>query len=173
MRHLIFILFPISVFSQTIAERHVDEFTGHRILSTSWEWLSYGGSSATIYFRIKGVNNEAYLDVKYGITSGMYGKIFSISKGDPFMLKLDNDTVITLEAIEGQVACKGCGVPGYIGSAGYGTWTKYRLDFKDIHFLMKHDVLKTRMYTNSGYVNQAVNRKRTSYIKNALKLCFP
>jgi len=155
--------------AQTIDENKTDEFTGARIVSTSWEWLNYGGV-ATLYTRIRFVDDEYSLHVKYAVTGGKYGVVFSIGNDDPLMLKLANDTILRLMPQSGEVSCRGCGAPGYVGSAGWGTHTIYPLTPEQIELLIEQPIIKTRMYTRKGYYEMDVNRKKTAIVSNALKL---
>ena len=167
-------LFPLLLLAanssgQTIEENKTDEFTGARIVSTNWDWLNYG-AEATLYTRIRFVNGRYSIHVKYAITGGRYGVIFSIRNDDQFMLKLANDTIVKLKPISGEVSCQGCGATGFIGSAGYGTHTIYPLTPEQIELLYQYPIIKTRMYTSDGYVDMEVNPKKINFVRDALKL---
>jgi hypothetical protein len=165
-------LFPLLLIAatssaQTIDENTKDEFTGARIVSTNWEWLSYSGETATIYFKIRVVNDDYYLHLKYMLT---WGGVFAIGNRDQFMLKLANDSVVKLTPSEGQVSCKGCGSVGMVGYNYWGTHTNYPLSPEAMEALMSSPIVKTRLYTSDGFLEQEVNPKRQDYVLKALKL---
>lgn len=170
LRYLLpLLLFGLSTSAQTIDENKTDEFTGARIASTSWEWLNYGGK-ATLYQRVRIVNGQIALHVKYMVAGGKYGVVFSIRDDDPFMLKLENDTIIKLYPVKGEVSCRGCGAIGLSGSSAWGTHTVYDLNEEQLELLIENPIVKTRMYTRDGYYEMDVNKNRTNYVSNALKL---
>jgi hypothetical protein len=96
--------------------------------------------------------------------------VYSVQKNSNLMFKMNNDSIISLEAIEYSISEKGGGAIGLSGSAAWGIHIKYLIDKSDIE-KYKSGFSKIRIYTTDGYIEED-NIKLENSIKlyNTLKL---
>src|SRR5690606_30477557 len=104
------------------------------------------------------------------INEGNKLKTFSIGKGQEIMFKLDNGEVVKLPNLEYAITCKGCGARGFGGSEGQGIEVFYMLNEEEFEKLKNNTVVKVRIYTNDGYVEEDVKEKNSKKIPIMLKL---
>ena len=86
------------------------------------------------------------------------------------MLKLSNDEIIRLPNLKYEITCTGCAAKGFAGSAAQGVNVSYILDKDQLEKLKSYEVVKIRVYTTDGYVEDDSKQKNTDQIKTALKL---
>lgn len=84
-----------SIHAQKIVKDEIDEFTGNRITETNYISFSDGFTCA-----LHKVNNTIILKTTYNCGD----KVYSMEKGADLMLKLENDSIITLNNEEDAVA---------------------------------------------------------------------
>ncbi len=161
---LIFI-FQYTAKSQTFTKNEVDEFTGAKVVETSWEKFNKQGPSIT-YFRFRKIDSEIILELK-GI---FYIGVFIVNKDDPFMLKLENDKMITLLNKHYVISSIGDGAISFFGSEAMGIDLSFVVSPQDIDLLMQNHIIKFRLYTSSGYVEQEIKAKFYDKFKRALML---
>lgn len=154
-----------SILGQEIAENKIDEFTKDSVKRTSYEALN-NSSNFTASFRISKINGTEYFDLK--IMLG--GSVFSIGKGQKLMFKLYNDSIVELSNIEYSLSRKGCGAKGFIGSAAEGVKTSYLLGKNEHAIFAEHKIIKLRVYTTNGYVENDIKEKNALTLQKALKL---
>jgi hypothetical protein len=157
-------LFTVATYAQELEENKIDEFTNIKVKRTSWETLN-NTMEFTAYFRISRLNDIDYFDLKM-----MNAGIFSIGKGQELMFKLSNGEIVKLQNIEYAITCTGCGAIGFGGSAGQGIQVSYLIDKENFEKLKSNSVVKIRIYTNSGYVENDTKEKNAKKIKSALPL---
>lgn len=164
---LIILLFTHTAISQTIAEESIDEFTGSSIKRSSWE--TFNQSMKFIgHFRISKIDSIFYFDLKM-----MRGdKVFSISEGSDLMFKLDNNEIVTVKALTTEITCTGCGAIGFNGSTGQGIQISYLLSSDQLKLLKEHKVVKVRVYTTDGYLEDEIKEKFIDRISKACALFF-
>ena len=155
-----------SLAGQVLEENKVDEFTKHSVKRTSWETLN-SSMKFNAYFRISKIDDLIYFDLKMSIG---VGEVFSIKKDQELMFKLANDSIVSLPNLEYALTCKGCGAKGYMGSAAHGIQVSYPINIKQIDLLKKEKVIKARVYTSTGYVEDELKDKNALKIKKALSL---
>ena len=166
---LIFLTPKLSI-AQTIVENKIDEFTNHKIVRSSWETLNISWKY-TGYFRISQINETMYFDLKMGIAEGMSkGKIFSIGENQEIMFKIESGEIIKLKNLRHEVTCIGCGAIGHAGSGGYGLSVSFVLPKENAEKLKNNKVVKIRIYTTDGYVEDDTKEKHAEKIRIALKL---
>lgn len=161
--YLILLLFCAIITSAqpVLKENKTDEFTGARIASTSWEILSK--KSPYLYFRLRMVNEVYLLDIK------SYAQ-HTIAKDDKLMLKFSNDSIVTLNAMETSIPCIGCGSYNLVGSAALGVENTYELSHENLIFIAKTLLVKTRLYTVSGYLDMEVKYQAAEDLQTAIRL---
>ena len=154
-------------YSQSLEEDKVDEFTGNSIKRTSWEILNQT-MKFNAFTRISEINGNVYLDLKL-----MTGKVFAIDEGDEFMLKLNNDEILKLQNLKYEITCTGCGARGYSGSQAQGLSVVYLLSKDQIDKLLEFGIMKIRIYTTDGYLEEDLKTKNSNVLMNSLKLLNP
>lgn len=158
-------LIPFFASGQSLKEDKIDEFTKHVVKRTSWEVLTQTFKMQT-FGRISKIEDQYYFDFKVA----MGGPLFSIGKDQELMLKLANETIVTLPNPTLKIACRGCGVPGFAGSAGLGVEIAYPLTIAQLDELRKSPIVKIRVYTTDGYVENEVRGKNAGKIPAAIAL---
>lgn len=162
---ILLLALPLASYSQELIENKVDEFTKHKVLRTSWEPLTRTQKLYS-FIQISKVNESSYLRIKYTIPN----TIFSIREGDKIMLKLANDSIVSLLYPKSQVSCKGCGVVGISMSNHDGVEVSIPLDKDVVDILIKQRISKIRVYTTKGYAEEDVKEKLSENLINELKL---
>ena len=162
---LLFFLSLNTSFSQKLVENKIDEFTKHAVKRTSWETLmeKFG---MVIYLRVSVIDSTEYIDVK----SMLGGKVFAIPKGETFMIKLANDSIVKLNTLSHEVSCRGCGAKGFSGSATEGIQVAYVIDKQTHDLLKQYPIKKVRLYTTEGYHEEDVNKNKSDALQSILKL---
>ena len=155
-------------YGQTLEENKVDEFTDNTVKRTSWETLNMT-MSFTSYFRISHINDNYYFDLKMMI-GGTGGKVFSIAKDQEIMFKLDNGEIVKLPNLEYTITCTGCGAKGLSGSNAQGIKVSYSINKEQFEQLKNNTIIKIRIYTNDGYIEEDTKEKHAKKIPYALKL---
>lgn len=147
-----------SIHAQKIVKDEIDEFTGSRITVTNYISFSDGFTCA-----LHKVNNTIILKTTYNCGD----KVYSMEKGADLMLKLENDSIITLNNEEDAVA--------EYWSLNLGKTFIWHFSLKTIYIIPDevYTLLKTnkirmvRFYTTDGYITETVSEKRA---KKILKL---
>ncbi|MDJ1505206.1 hypothetical protein [Xanthocytophaga agilis] len=152
-------------FSQTLEENKVDEFTNNKVKRTSWEALNMT-MKFTTYFRISRINDQDYFDLKMMKGAG----VFSIDKDQEIMFKLSNGEFVKLPNLRYTVTCTGCGAKGLAGSTGQGIEVSYPINKEQFEQLKNNIVVRDRIYTTDGYVEDDTKEKNAKKISEALKL---
>jgi len=166
----IFLFLHKHSFTQTLVENKVDEFTNNKVMRTSWETLNISWKY-TGYFRISQINETMYFDLKMSIAEGLSkGRIFSIGEGQEIMFKIESGEIIKLKNLKHEVTCIGCGAIGYAGSAGYGLSVSFLLSKENAEKLKNNKVVKIRIYTSDGYVEDDTKLKHAEKIISSLNL---
>ena len=151
-------------FGQKLEENKTDEFTKNSVKRTSWETLC-SSSVANAHFRVSLINEYKTFDLKL-----MINKVFSIDKDQELMLKLANGDVVKLQNLKYTITCNGCGATGFVGSEAEGIQVDYPLDKDQVEQLKANKVVKVRIYTNDGYVEDDVKDKNAEKIIKSLQL---
>lgn len=163
---IVFIFCNLSqIYGQTLDENKIDDFTNLKVKRTSWETLNMTYSYSA-YFRISRINDNNYFDLKMMLG----GKAFSIDKNQEIMFKLNNNEFVKLQNPEFTVTCTGCGAKGFNGSGAQGLKISYPLNEDDINKLKNNTVVKIRIYTNDGYVENDTKESIANKIPIALML---
>jgi hypothetical protein len=161
------ILFCITAksFGQKLEENKVDDFTKSSVKRTSWESFYSSLGSGNAHFRFSLVGDSETFDFRL-----MRDKVFSIDKDMQIMLKLDNGDIVTLNNLEYTITCNGCGAVGFAGSQAEGIDVRYPIDKEQVAKLKAGKVVKVRVYTGDGYIDQDIKDKNAAKITAALNL---
>lgn len=162
---LVLLLSQLS-YSQYLKEDKIDDFTKFHYKSTSWEKLG-SNTRGVIHYSISSVDSLIFLNIKY-----MDGSVFSISKGDELLLKLENDSIIKTKNLSYSITTIGGGATGFNGSAAYGLNTSYDIKYTDLLLLKKYSILKVRINTSKSFIDIDIKPKYAETFKAALNLIY-
>lgn len=151
-------------FSQKLEENKIDEFTKNTVKRTSWETLC-STLFVNVHFRISLIDGNESFDLKI-----MTDDQFAIDKDQEIMFKLDDDEIIKFQNLQYTTTCEGCGAVGFVGSEAPGIQVLYPLSKEDAEKLKAHKVLKVRIYTDAGYIENDIKTKNANKITAALNL---
>lgn len=164
---ILVILGSLSINAQTLEINEIDEFTGIKRKVTSWETVAivskFGG-----YMRFADNGGAKLLSLKAVI--GAPGKMFYVERDTDFLIKLEDGTVITLKNEESVVACMGCGARGYGYSQAFGIHLNYILSTENFQKLLNSKIVKIRLITSIGTVDQELKPKASDTLLAAIKL---
>lgn len=135
----------------------VDEFTKLKILETDFKVLSYASFQREV-IRIQGVriNDKRTLRCYF-----VYPQIFSLEEKSKFMLLNEKGEVITLFNPKQQIA-------KHNGVDAWYCIVNYPLNAELNQSLINFIPVKARYYTNEGYVQHEVKKKRSKKIVEVL-----
>jgi hypothetical protein len=148
-------------FAQSIKESFIDDFTGNKVIKTSWvSVMSYMTDS---YIRLTQINTSTIIDFKLCI-----GGVFSIKEGAELMFKMDNEKIAKFRCLEYAITSMGGGSVGLFGSQAQGLMARYvPADSTSLPLLSTNNVKKIRIYTTDGYVDQNVSEGESNSIREA------
>lgn len=163
----VFILtfFTQSVFSQTLVENKVDEFTKTSVKRTSWDVIC-AKSGLYVYSRASKLNESRIITLRIMMGTS----VFSIRKDAKLMLKLSNDSIVTLYNSEYALSCRGCGSINIVGYNNPGVSVDYFISKTDYQTLLESRVVKLRVYASDGYSEGDIKKKNSEEIYKQLKL---
>jgi hypothetical protein len=144
-----FALVCCSVSAQKIVKNETDEFTGNKVKETSWVTISDGFSC---YIRV--VNDAVIFNSQFN--GGK--KAYIMDEGAKFMLKLENDSIITLNNLEYSVGEFDSFNVGSTHISRFLLKTKYILSDDILDDLKKYKIVKVRFDTTDGYIEREVSK---------------
>lgn len=147
-----------SAHSQKIVKNEKDSFTDSHVIETSYVTISDGLTCS-----IRSVNGISVLFVSFNGGD----EIYTMEKDAQFMLKLQNDSVVTLTNLEDAVGEYRNINVGSTHISHFLLKTKYDLSEKEISDLQTHNITNVRFYTTAGYIERKVSEKNA---KKLLKL---
>ncbi len=163
---LITLFFSIICFGQNCKYKtnEIDEFTKNKILETKIEVFTVSGMGLgfSTSYTLKKINEKRYLNFK--ITSP---SIFTLREGDKIMFKTDSENTIDLIFPNTIIANN-----VYNSHLKTTTWLENILipiDELTYQRLSNEKVLKLRVYTTDGYIDDDINEKRSKKFKELLK----
>lgn len=167
MKFILFLLIflPFSITAQRLVENKVDDFTKKAVKKTSWETICRKGSFWT-YAQASKVDSFRYL--RFKIMSNY--DVYSVNENDELMLKLDNDSIITLKCLKYTISCRGCGSIGLVGSAAPGIEVIFSLNDPEYETLLHRKVVKMRLYTSKGYMEADMKESLSDVLIKELQL---
>ena len=162
-------LFAVHGFGQSIARNERDKLTGSKIVETEWDLLTKN-AGVFYHYRIRVVDNDPFLDLQMKVP---YGNLWTISKGYPLILKLDNDTVVKLSALETSVSSHGSGDIGMLGYQMAQTTSSYELTTEAINAILENELVTLKIMTSEGFLDEPVLKKYKRRLLSALELLWP
>ena len=153
--------------AQKLKVDEVDEFTNKSVKRTSWETLNSDFSS-NIYLRVSELDGYLILNLKL---MKVNKSVLSVHEDMRLMLKMQNDSIVTLHAIESTVSCRGCGAIGLFGGgSAWGIEINYDITESEFYALRNLPVKKIRLYTTDGYIEEDISNKNADLIIRLLYL---
>jgi hypothetical protein len=161
-------IFSLNVNAQSLVDDKTDEFTKKRIKRTSWEILyRHSGlkNPTNIFYNISNVDSVYALNLKI-----MLGSVFSIDENDELMIKLANDSIITLHNYRFTISNAGGGSIGYWGSAMQGLSVLYEIDKNEYNILKSIEIYKIRIMLNESQIEMEISENNSKTFMKALSL---
>lgn len=125
-----------------IAKDEVDEFTGQRTVTTSWESLC----TKSIHIRFRLQNNVTWLDFKF-----INNDAIVIPDGGKLLFKSTNDSIATFITKTIYHGSPGNGAVNLIGSKAWGISASY---VGDIEWFSGNTTRLLRIYATDGYYDK-------------------
>lgn len=157
-------LFPVACLSQELIINKTDEFTKAKIVRTSWEPLTRK-QSFYCFVQAGKLNNDHVLAFKINLR-----RVFSIHEGDAIFLKLANDTIVTLRSTKSKISCRGCAEVGLTTAYMDGIELSIPIAPDIYELLTQSPLVKIRINTTGGYIEEEIKEKAGQVIINELKL---
>lgn len=159
----------LSVTGQKLLEDKKDEFTGLQVKETSVEKLAHPlkMSGFAYNFAVRKVDAHYYFNLRM---MSLNGEVFAIRKDSKFMLKLKNDSVITLLAPSFEVSGKGEAGSGLSAGNAQGVSIYYPITKDEISLIHASEIVKIRVYTSGGFTDQDIKEAGSKKIKAAFTL---
>jgi hypothetical protein len=164
---VILLSIPLLCFAQKLKRNAVDPFTGQVVRQTSWKILRHTWFHTT-YFSVRRTGDRVLLDFKAMMGAG--GTYFSIPRGAYFMLRLQNDSIVTLHNLTPAYASDGQGAIGFYGSAATGISVTYDLDEKEVAMLLKNPATQFRFCTSIGAYTFDLKKRGAERLQKSLAL---
>lgn len=157
---LLLIVFISTICSaQEIKKNEVDDFTGNKLIETSWERINYSMKGYCTYLNLSLLNDKQYLGVKVTTLS-----VCSVMEGNEILFKTKDGGVYKLKAIETVISAKGEGAISLQGAQAEGIHVRYA---GDLSFLGTNTIDKIRVYTRNKYLDIEITDK---YKENIMKM---
>lgn len=172
MKHLLLIALTaiyLPATAQKLAEDEKDEFTGLQVKETSVEKLAhpFKMSGFSYNFAVKKVDDRYYFNLRM---MSLNGEVFAIRKDSKFMLRLKNDSVITLLSPSFEVSGKGEAGSGLSASSAQGVSIYYPITKQEISLINASEITKIRVYTSDGFTEQDIKEAGSKKVKAAFSL---
>lgn len=164
---VILLYIPTLSFAQKLEKNEVDSFTRQLTRQTSWKTLHNGGKNTT-YFSVRKIDNRVLLDIKAMMGSG--GTYFSIPDGADFMIRLQNDSIVTLHNLTPAYASPGEGAINFYGSGAPGISVTYGLDEKEMALLLTNPATQFRICTSVGAYTYDLKKRGAERLQKSLGL---
>ena len=161
----VILLCSLLVNGQKLKTSEIDEFTGVRKLSTSWEYIGFSmGFSPKI--RILQSDEMFMINLKAII----HPRRVSVDKDDRFFIKFEDETIIELYNLEYTMSCIGCGATGMGGSEGQGLDLNFRITEQNLIDLKEKTIVKVRLESDKSYFESSTKSRHAKKIKSLAAL---
>jgi len=160
MKKLLFALMlfmPVIAFAQDCQYEtfEKDEFTGKKVIITKQERVT-SGLMRKLFWNYRSYDNKVILDI-YDFRD-MTTDIFTIRKGNSFMIKLANDEIITLKANESKTS--------KYGKSSTSIAISLDIDSLSLVKLSSIGIKKIRIYEREEYTEVDISDKGSRIITN-------
>lgn len=166
MKRLLFclLILPVVCVSQELTINKTDEFTKAKILRTSWEPLTRK-QAFYCFVQAGKLDNDHLLAFKINLR-----RVFSIHEGDAIFLKLANDSIVTLRSTKSKISCRGCAEVGLTTAYMDGIELSIPIAPDTYELLTSSPLVKIRINTTGGYIEEEIKEKAGQLIIKELKL---
>lgn len=157
---LLSLLICFPVFSQNCKyeKNEVDEFTGSRIIKLKEKLLAKTSLTTGVSFQIYSINDTKFIEFTY-----MSNSVFSFDKDTSrIMLKTKDDEII-------EIPFERSDVSDITHSNSFYSKQKVVLTDDLVSKLENKSIVKFRLYTSNGYMEEDVKSKNSTYISDDLK----
>jgi hypothetical protein len=146
----------ISGFSQGISRSETDDFTGEKVITTTWDQLNSSGLSCKniLLFKFRLEN-----DIQFFHLNWISDKIVGISEDATIMFKLLDGKIVKFTNLSTTIASKGGGSTNITCNDKYGVSLILKCDDLSLLGDESNPVEKVRIYTNDGYVDIDIKDK--------------
>lgn len=151
--------------SQTLEVNKVDEFTGVKIKSTSWEKLTNNKAIFKSYICLRKIDSTSFVNLKIAADF-----IFSVHKGSELMFKLESGDIIKLSNRSYNISSRGEGSINARTADMYGTNTRYLVTLPQLDSLKNNRIVKIRVYLSRGYIEGDVDQEESSLFGKSIDL---
>jgi len=159
---LLFLVVSLTSAGQTIIKNEVID-TGSNVIETSWETLNNTISTIT-YFRFRKVDSTIYMEIK----ALYYIGPFTVKENNKLIFLLSNGNYATLYNTEYRRSKIGDCDLAVGGKNKMGINLIYRIKNEDIEELMKYRILRFKIVTSIGFIEEA--RLEHKVFSNAIAL---
>ena len=163
---LLMLLASTSLFSQEIEKSEIDEFTGSKVIVTSWEPLSRDKTYS--FYRLRQIDDVLIIDWSFVSLSRF--KVFTVDAGENLMFLQANGNVIKMNVSDFVVSSVGGGSHNVMGSAMEGVRIPFILTNDIIDTIKQSPIVKYRIYTDAGFKEYEVKEKFYNSLVDALNL---
>jgi hypothetical protein len=143
----------------------VDEFNGDSILTSDWVVMNdpvwKGGHFAAV--KISKIEDVMALQLK----ATTDGNVLSVSEGDLFQIKLQNDSIVTLQCLEHSISGIGEGTYKFRASSAMGITVMFLITPEQLSALTTDKIYKARLTTSKGYLE--IQPEKDGYKEEMLK----
>lgn len=161
---LLFSIFISSLcFSQKIVENKTDEFTKKTILRSDWEKLT--STEYASYINLNKIEGTYFLGLKV-ITM----TVCSVSENNKISFLFDDGSVLELENMKYAISGYGDGAIGLSGSQALGLSLNLILSNENLEILKNKTIVKIRINTSKGFIEDKVKEKNSVILKKMLSL---
>jgi len=156
---LCFVAFATICYSQGISKSQTDDFTGKKVVYTTWDQLNSSGLSCknVLLFRFRLENENQYFHLNW-----VSDKIVSVSEGESVMFKLKDGTLVKFNNTSSVIASKGGGSTNVTCKDSYGVSLVLKTDDLSVFANESNPIVKVRIYTTDGYVDIDIKDKNAT-----------
>ena len=165
---IIFLLFQVSAYAQNGQTKpSIDPFTGNVQVNSIWtKHFMQGGCAAVSFHR-----NGNLVTMHFQFSSFNHG-VFGVTPNSEMLLKLANDSVVSLSCLDVAISTKNGGVSGWDCMNAQGLKTRFMVSQAALELMMEHDPKLLRFNTTGGYIDiglsqQPETRKALIYVMSA------
>jgi hypothetical protein len=159
----------VSATGQRLIVNKKDEFTGNHVKETSVEKLAhpFKMNGFAYNFSAKRVNETFFLNLHM---MSLNKEVFAVRKDSRLMIRLKNDSVVTLFATEFDISGRGKAGSGLSSGNAEGASIYYPISADQIKDITESDIVKIRVYTTDGFTEQGIKKNGSEKVKKAFNL---
>lgn len=155
---LVLLMGALSLSAVKIDKDFTDEFTGKRVVKTSWERFS--GSKCAMRFRLQ--NDVQWLDFKL-----VWDDAILITPDDPISFKSISDTIFSFRPLTSYSGQRGGGSTGVMYNSVWGIFASYPATVSDFAL---NEVKLMRVSTSDGYIDKEISQRDADKIRELATL---